>query len=98
MCELLIQLDGICVLRVFVLQSPKLWLVINIYLLHIIAGYTLLGLFANIVLLSTTNTSIYYVPLLIITTLYLSHKFLINCFVIFCNTIFCCIQVHLLTS
>ena len=56
--------------------------------------FTLLGLFAVIVISSTTNTSIYLFILLIITKLCLSHKFWINFFVIFCNTIFRCRQVH----
>ena len=37
---------------------------------------------------STTNKSIYYVWLIIITILCSSHKFRFTCYVIFCNTIF----------
>ena len=88
MCELLLQLDGASVLRLFSLQPLKLWQFINICLLYVLVIYTYWGLFAAIVLLSTTSTSIYYVSLLITTKLYLSHKFRINFFVIFCNTIF----------
>ena len=41
------------------------------------------------------NMSFYYVLLIIITKLYLSHKFLIKWFVILCKIMFCCRQVHL---
>ena len=37
---------------------------------------------------------IYYISLLFITRLYLSHKCWINLFLIFSNTMFCCRQVH----
>ena len=82
-------------LRLFVLQYLKIRWVINICLLKVIARYTCFSLCPVIVFLSTTNNSFHYVLLLIITTLYLSHKFRINSFVLFCNTMFFYIQVHL---
>ena len=95
MCKLLLELDGASLLRIFGLQPIKLQWVINICLINVIARYTWLALFADIIFSYTTNTQFYYVSILFITKLYLSHKFRINCFVIFCNTMFCCRQVHL---
>ena len=53
------QLYGAGVLRLFGLQSIKLQLVINICLLYDIATNTCLGLFSDIVLVSTMYTSFY---------------------------------------
>ena len=60
-CELLIQLERVCVLCLFGLQPIKLQWVINICLLYVIVRYTWLGLLRDIVLLSTINKSFYYV-------------------------------------
>ena len=94
-CDLLLQLDGSSVLHLSGSQAIKLQWVINICLLRVIAKYTCWGSFAVIILWSTTNTSFYYVLLLIITKISLSYKFRINFFVIFCNTLIHCSQVHL---
>ena len=78
MCKLLLHLGGVPVLHLISLQPIKWRWVINICLLYVIARYTWLSLFAVILFLSTINKSFYYVSLLIITKLYLSHKFKIN--------------------
>ena len=95
MCKLLIKLDGVHVLRLSSLQYLKLQSIINICLLKVILIYTLLVTFAAIVFLFTTNKSINFVSLLIITEFYLSYKFWVNLLVIFCNTIICFRKVHL---
>ena len=77
------------------LQPIYLLWVINICLLYVILRYTCSVLSPVLVLFSTINTSFYYVLLLIITKLYLSHRIRINFFVIFFNTVFCCRQWHL---
>ena len=87
-CNILQHLDRSSVLRLFGLQYLKLQWVINICLLYVISRFTWLGLFAFIVLWSTTNTSFYHVLLLIIRILYLSHKYQIGLFLIFYYIIF----------
>ena len=98
MYELLLQLDVASVLSIFGLQPIKLRWVINICLLRGMFRYIYWGLFAFIILWYRTNTSFYYVLLLIITKICLFHKLQINFIVIFCNTIICCNQGHLRPS
>ena len=82
-------------LIIFGSQYLKLQWDINICLLCVILRYTYWGLKATILFWCTTNTSFYYVALLIITKLCLFYWFIFNYFVILCNTSIYCSQVHL---
>ena len=94
MCDLLLKLDRASVLCLFILQPIKLRWVINIFLLRVIVICTYWGLYYDIVLWSKRHTSIYQVSFvhhhkillmsqIIITNVFISHKFRINSFVWF---------------
>ena len=99
--KLLLKLDRASVLRLFGLQPINLFLVINIGILNVIVIYICWVLLAAILIWSKPNTSFYYVSSLIITKLWLSHKYSSQNFsyhkhlesipfVIFPKATFCC--------
>ena len=88
MCNQLPLQQGAYVLRISVIQSLLLRWVINIVLIYIIARYTCIGIFADIVYWPTNILFFYHDLFKNVTELFFYQKYWICSFVVFLSTSF----------